>query len=865
MEVQVNVAPDGCRKISGYSASPKYYDEKAEQEFGPFRIPWNASTTGDYKDSEMMFSLERADAIGMTGWNFKEKKSYWVGYDFDSITGHAEGVGISEEKLEELVNKCRDIDYVHLYKSTSGNGYHLYILFDGGIPTANHDEHSAIAHSLINVLTIDTGFDFSSNVDCFGKILWCWARRQEGTDGLQPVFTGRYFPIQKLPINWKDYIKVKGESARLKRYTPEERELMLSIKTPELDKEHRALLTWFSKNSEKSWWFDNEMKMLVGHTKDFLDARQDPNLGLVGLYDTTSPGSDATQNCYAFPLKKGAWVIRRYGQKTSEHPAWEIDEQGWTKVVFNQPPTFERSCQFREGLLDSGDFYNFEDGTDINLVFSDLLIDYKLDSDFKKSVFSLKKKSNKIIIRTDLDGGKPKGFIKKSKYFEKVIIFNEVSELDDSVMIISEEVIRHCNSQGQEAGWFVEVNGEWVQHPKMNIGNVLQSMNNNLTPKDISIYFGNQITNPWKFKPVPFGPEYPGGRFWNRNAAQLAFKPEVGRCDTWFSVLNHVGLELNDIVVEDEWCITNGIQTGGDFLLHWIASMFQRPEIPLPYLFIWGKEQDTGKSTLHESIGLLLKDEIGYMRADHALQSSTGFNKELENCVLAFVEETDLSGNNSAANKIKDYVTSLFLSIRAMQTDAYLVKNNTHWIHTSNTAHACPMMKGDTRIMSMRVQKLYSKIPKDEFREKLISEGPAFTNLIMSLELPAPNSRLGLPCLETQSKKELMEINNTVLDRFLDEKCHHCEGYSLAWQDFFSAFQLYLGSVAPEKRGLWSSKKTSMEFSDPLFPKGKYLKGNVYLGNMQLQPRDLEKKFKLIYDESSGRLKEGKLNDKRVH
>ena len=38
----------------------------------------------------------------MTGWDWQARRSRWVAFDFDSLTGHAKGVGISDEELEKV-------------------------------------------------------------------------------------------------------------------------------------------------------------------------------------------------------------------------------------------------------------------------------------------------------------------------------------------------------------------------------------------------------------------------------------------------------------------------------------------------------------------------------------------------------------------------------------------------------------------------------------------------------------------------------------------------------------------------------------------------------------------------------------------
>ena len=89
--------------------------------------------------------------------------------------------------------------------------------------------------------------------------------------------------------------------------------------------------------------------------------------------------------------------------------------------------------------------------------------------------------------------------------------------------------------------------------------------------------------------------------------------------------------------------------------------MIKHPFQPLPYLFLYGPENN-GKSIFHESIALLMTE--GCVPADRCVTSTSDFNGELANCILAIVEEKDISKSKGALNKIKEWVTARMISIR---------------------------------------------------------------------------------------------------------------------------------------------------------------------------------------------------------
>src|SRR5690606_36784519 len=123
-----------------------------------------------------------------------------------------------------------------------------------------------------------------------------------------------------------------------------------------------------------------------------------------------------------------------------------------------------------------------------------------------------------------------------------------------------------------------------------------------LNTKDVNGLLAYHIQRPWVLVIKPFQPEYPGDREWNRDAPRFKVQPSTSdnlHYPTWQSMLNHIGKSLDEHVRRTTWAQRNGITTGADYLKCWIASMIQYPQEPLPYLFIYGAKQATGKSTFH--------------------------------------------------------------------------------------------------------------------------------------------------------------------------------------------------------------------------------------------------------------------------
>jgi hypothetical protein len=841
MEVQVNVARDnGDLVVDQYKGKQWRGWTDGLQTWKSFRIPYFANTNPEYEDKEITFDLtQHVEGIGMTGWNWKKRLSMWVAYDFDAMVGHSDkhSKKLTDNELSEVRNTLSAIDYITIRLSTSGKGLHVYI-FLPGIPTDNHHEHAALARSILGMLSARTGFNFATKVDITGGNMWVWHRKMLGTDGLKLIKQGEI--LYNVPPNWRDNVPVI--TGKRRKSTPvfvEEDKLDTfeeltgqRTRTP-LDSDHRRLIDWLSSDDRVCWWWDSDHHMLVTHTVHLKEAHE--ALGLRGAFDTVSKGTEhgTDHNCFMFPLRRGVWAVRRYSLGVKEAATWDQDGTGWTRCYFNRELDFDSSARINEGVEHPTGGYVFRHAQQafdcLNLLGANLTLEPFLSA--RSTRIKQHKQEGKVVVELTAESNDPPekmaGWLNEKGHWKRVINIYRISNEENDNAINYDDRIRHLiTSSGEDCGWVLNSEGDWRSEPLVHIKIALGAQDN--SPKEVTQILGSGVIKAWTLVNQPFQPEYPGNRRWNRDAAQLRFLPNPERDNlhhpTYDRILSHLGETLDYAVSKHEWCKQNAIMTGRDYLKVWIASLFQQPTEPLPYLFFYG-EQNNGKSMFHEMLGRLMTR--GYCRADQALISQAGFNAEIENAVVCVVEETDLKRNLTAYNRIKDWVTSRQVSIHKKQQTPYLIPNSTHWIQTANSPSACPVFVGDTRITMVFVKPLDIIIPRGQLEVALDKEASDFIAAVLDVELPPTNDRLNIPIVNTDEKLLAQESNKSHLEVFIDEECFYRPGHIVKFSDFYDKF---MENLDPNLHSQWSKIRVGRELP-PHFPKGR-IAGPHFIGNM---------------------------------
>ncbi len=727
------------------------------------RIPKNGSTEPVDNDWKMPYPSESIQRVGTSGWNWREKRSEFVIFDFDSQDGHK--VGLTEGELQDLQEAATKLSYVQVHRSKSGRGLHFYVHFEGHIAAPTRKDHRLASKAAIVQMSNEAGIEFSEKADCEGGIGWIWHRdAQPGGFELIKSSTTKL----ALPENWHE-IAVASERKHRTRSLGRPAASMLTDMVAGndqhvLDSQHEDLIDWLTTNG----WScvledDNDRYLLRTHTAGLLAAHKE--LKLRGVFDTISPGNNpATPNCFCFPQTDGAWIVRRYGQGCQEANTWQSDGNNWTYCSFNTLPTFSTLCDGGEATHQGRNVYSFRDHAEaieaMRRIGAELCIPPRLQG---RQIFFKKDRSSIFLSIPEETGDRqedgPEWRLYRRNWEKSLSV-----DLKESALPSFDHYVRRLTTAVNKGIGFVQRNddGIWIDESKDNCKSRLLALG--LSKSEADLVLGKAVAKNWTLINDPFGPEYGLGRTWNREGAQLAFEPATQDGSTlhWDKAFAHCGKGLDEAVSKNGWCQLNGVKTGADYLFLWAALLFQKPKQRLPYLFFYSEDQEldtevqnAGKSTFHEAMGMLMTK--GYQKADSALTNQQGFNGELECAILCVVEETDVSRSGTIAyNRIKEWVTASQVSIHRKGGTPYMSEfNATHWVQCANRRKNCPVLDQDSRIVVIEVEQLEE--PDPGFKDKLREEAPFFLRRILSMNLPPrTEDRLYLPLLETTAKREAM-------------------------------------------------------------------------------------------------------------
>jgi hypothetical protein len=737
---EIHVAP---RADIGEAIDGKRSRQIEGFEIYPIRYPRDSgSEQPDWSEQRTTWPFDDyCEEIGSTGHS--KAGSLWVGFDFDSLTDH-QTRACTPHEIEKIENAVRGLDYVEVRRSTQGVGRHLRVYLEN-FPTKNHTEHKALARAILGKLCHDAGFDFGPSLDCLGGNLWIWSRRatidNRGFELLQ-AHQRRLIP-DDVP-DWRDHIGVVQGRSRKVSAAGVDDESAASHARVKRDAEHDRIIAAIREAGYVCQYIaDHDLYRC--HTQSFVDVHQ--TLRLKGAYAINPPVTPKTEtNCFFFLKSNGALKIIRRGSKDL-HPLWSKTTTGNPCIDYNvslEPQTVAKLV----GAVWTGKGFSCRN-TKIAREAARLL-GINLPKITNRPI-NFAFKTGTVTLECERVGGENiRGWGIFGRKFRVQFEIDAPSADHDY-----DANIRHlATPNGDSAGWAVKRDeGTWGLESVGAANAVLESVG---VPKtNLNTAVGACVRTPWILVNEPFQAEFLPGRRWNRSGKKLIL-PSVG--DNYSHahfdrIFAHIGQTLDLPVRDDLRCKERGITSGAQYLKLWAAIMFQRPKQPLPYLFLWSRRNNTGKSALHRSLSMLMEDGA----VDLYLALKERFNQQMAGCVLGFIEDKTLEKREY--QKIKGWVDAPTVTIREMNRNAYTLPNYGKMIHSANDLRALYLEQFDERVVVNQVLPLDVDIPWDrELSPILRREAPDFLASLLKMELPAPCGRLYLPVIMTESKKWLVRL-----------------------------------------------------------------------------------------------------------
>lgn len=833
------------------------------------RWPYKAGSDPNYRDKDLKFSpASHLSRVGSTWWNWKKKKSIAVAFDIDTTDDHAATTTtVNKSQIDDIIDRLGKLDYVTLVRSTGGSGIHIYVFFDEtDLPDAiNHNEHTQVALATLEKMKRDANYDFSQHMDVKGVVFWFWSDTsgpdhpgfelvKESTNSIGAAHIAEWMGASLKSPNRKLVVKGFDDNDE-----PTHSEVEGGgYKVRALDETHKTILKELEKSDYTFIW-NAEYNMAHTHTialKELFDRLKEEGRPLIGIFFTTSSGtssgSDKTKpNCYITPREDGAFQVKRFGSGITEHESW-MSSGGDTWCYFNHGAPVLQVLKKKSSTMPKDNQYVFE-AKELESALTSL--GHTLGDSHKQisSAVTVSRKRDGSFHASIKEQGNFDGWVSTKEGMTRSLPIVQTNEQRCTTVLDEVDAIARnlVTPQHEPYGWALKTSVGWVLHGGCD---AIMATIRQLFGKESNFVRSLMDQEPWVLCNYPFDQEYPTGkgRLWNKFAPQLSIEPadKPGPHPSWDMIHDHLGYSLDDSAKTTEWCQQWGITSGGDYLRFWLASLIQFPKEPLPYLFFYGP-QYSGKSMFHESASILFT--LGSVEScASALTNSQGFNFEIANAVIGFVEEKELAaGRDGAYARMKEWITGRRLTVIKKGETPYSQPNFLKMVHMANSPTACPMEDGDTRITAIAANILTNRVPPGVMNKKLREEAPFFLRTLLTTHLPESPDRLRVPMLSSADKAALESMNQLPWESFAAEAMHSCEGGKVKFTEFYEKYYQHCisNAKAPKKSRaiLQLIRNRSDKYQVGLGP-GK----QMYIANVSLSPDEAPrgKRFEI----HSGRL-----------
>ena len=210
-----------------------------------------------------------------------------------------------------------------------------------------------------------------------------------------------------------------------------------------------------------------------------------------------------------------------------------------------------------------------------------------------------------------------------------------------------------------------------------------------------------------------------------------------------------------------------------EFMLNWLAHIFQKPNERMGIAILCKSDQGTGKNLFFEKF--IGDNLIGTHSACLEASQVVGkFNSLLNDKIYIVINEIEAEGELiKTSNKMKALITDKTQKLEKKGVDAIQINNYCNYVLLTNNNNVIKVEEGDRRYLCLEASSnkrgdsiYYKNLAKDVQDIKI---GECFFHMLMKRDLSGfnPNSNNVIPM--TEYKKELIYISKPKIKKWFEE------------------------------------------------------------------------------------------------
>lgn len=207
-----------------------------------------------------------------------------------------------------------------------------------------------------------------------------------------------------------------------------------------------------------------------------------------------------------------------------------------------------------------------------------------------------------------------------------------------------------------------------------------------------------------------------------------------------------------------------------EFMMDWIANMFQYPSQQSPMPVIYSESGGTGKSSLIRILSAMVGDDKSLPVSDVKRDLFGSFNGHLQNIFLLNIDEPNPKDAHQYHEQLKTLIDGSILKIDNKGMTSFSMPNTLHIIGTTNNVNAFKIKDEDRRIFQFETSEEligqddylaeFNEIPKNEAMLK------SFHKYLMERKVKRKLTKLDFP--QSELMEEIKSNNREPFKDFMD-------------------------------------------------------------------------------------------------